>query len=64
MQVGIERAQAQGWTVLMGGCHRRSGQEPYAPLVGALAGSLRRQPQAEQRLSRSDFTTGDAGKEN
>ncbi|HET8850895.1 MAG TPA: AAA family ATPase, partial [Ktedonobacteraceae bacterium] len=50
LQSGIERAQAQGWTVLTGGCHRRSGQDPYAPLVGALADSLRRQSLAEQRL--------------
>ena len=49
LQAGSELAQAQGWTVLVGGCHRRSGQEPYAPLVGALAGSLRRQSQAELR---------------
>jgi tetratricopeptide (TPR) repeat protein len=50
LQAGIERAQAQGWTVLLGGCHRRSGQEPYAPLVDALADSLRRQSPTEQRL--------------
>jgi tetratricopeptide (TPR) repeat protein/transcriptional regulator with XRE-family HTH domain len=49
LQAGSERAQAQGWTVLTGSCHRRSGQEPYAPLLGALADSLRRQPPAEQR---------------
>jgi tetratricopeptide (TPR) repeat protein/transcriptional regulator with XRE-family HTH domain len=49
LQAGSERAQAHGWTVLMGGCHRRSGQDPYAPLVGALADSLRRQSPAEQR---------------
>ncbi|HEX9069737.1 MAG TPA: ATP-binding protein [Ktedonobacterales bacterium] len=29
-------AYAQGWTTLHGGCSRRSGQEPYAPIVGAL----------------------------
>src|SRR6266567_941214 len=42
LQAGIEREQAQGWTVLTGSCHRRSGQEPYAPLLGrykAVAGS-------------------------
>src|SRR5947199_7047369 len=50
LQAGIERAQAQGWTVLTGGCHRRSGQEPFAPLVGTLADSLRRQSPNEQRL--------------
>ena len=50
LQAGIERAAAQGWTVLVGGCHRRSGQDPYAPLIGALADSLRRQSLTERRL--------------
>jgi tetratricopeptide (TPR) repeat protein/transcriptional regulator with XRE-family HTH domain len=50
LQAGIEQAHEQGWTVLTGGCHRRSGQDPYAPLVGALADSLRRQSLAEQQL--------------
>jgi predicted ATPase len=27
----VSRAREQGWTVLQGGCHRRSGQDPYAP---------------------------------
>src|SRR5262249_49702449 len=40
LQAGIERAEREGWTVLSGGCHRRSGQDPYSPLVGALADSL------------------------
>jgi DNA-binding XRE family transcriptional regulator/tetratricopeptide (TPR) repeat protein len=31
------RGQAAGWTALDGGCTRRSAQEPYAPLVEALA---------------------------
>jgi predicted ATPase/DNA-binding XRE family transcriptional regulator len=56
LQAGSVRAEAQGWTVLTGGCHRRSGQEPYAPLVGALADSLRRQSPAEQRLQLKDCT--------
>ena len=56
LQVGIERAQAQDWTVLTGGCHRRSGQEPYAPLIDALADSLRRQPPDEQRQNLQDCT--------
>jgi tetratricopeptide (TPR) repeat protein/transcriptional regulator with XRE-family HTH domain len=30
------RAVAAGWTTLSGGCHRHSGQEPYAPLLEAL----------------------------
>jgi transcriptional regulator with XRE-family HTH domain len=56
LQAGSERAEAQGWTVLTGGCHRRSGQEPYAPLIGALADSLRRQSPTEQRLQLKDCT--------
>jgi tetratricopeptide (TPR) repeat protein len=36
-----QRARRQGWTVIEGGCHRRSGQEPFAPLLGALESHLR-----------------------
>ena len=43
------RGRTQGWTVLQGGCHRRSGQEPYAPLLAALASSVRGQPVAQVR---------------
>jgi len=50
LQAGIERAEAHSWTVLSGGCHRRSGQDLYAPVVGALVDSLRRQSPAQQRL--------------
>jgi tetratricopeptide (TPR) repeat protein len=46
---GIEWARAQGWTVLTGGCLRRRSQEPYAPLVDALAESWRVQSSADQR---------------
>ena len=41
--------RTQGWSVLEGGCHRRSGQEPYIPLLTALASSLRSQPPAQVR---------------
>lgn len=44
------RAAEQGWTVLAGGCHRRSGQEPYAPFVGILARFLAGRSPAQQRL--------------
>jgi tetratricopeptide (TPR) repeat protein/transcriptional regulator with XRE-family HTH domain len=50
LQAGIEAAEAHGWTVLAGGCHRRSGQDPYAPLVNALVDSLQRQSPAQQQL--------------
>jgi predicted ATPase/DNA-binding XRE family transcriptional regulator len=51
LQEASARAAGQGWTVLPGGCHRRSGQDLYAPLVEALEGYLRRQTLAQQRLS-------------
>src|SRR5262249_3054416 len=37
LQETAARARAGGWCVLEDGCQRHSGQEPYAPLVGALA---------------------------
>jgi len=44
-----QRARVQGWTVLEGGCLRRSGQEPYAPLLEALEGALHRSSPARLR---------------
>jgi predicted ATPase/DNA-binding XRE family transcriptional regulator len=44
-----QRAYVEGWTVLEGGCHRQSGQEPYTPLLGALAGYLHWLPLAQRR---------------
>ena len=38
--------RAHGLTILEGGCHRRSGQEPYAPVVAALESYVRRQSSA------------------
>jgi tetratricopeptide (TPR) repeat protein/transcriptional regulator with XRE-family HTH domain len=43
LQAAIPRAVAQGLRVLEGGCQRRGGQEPYAPLLGALQRHLRGQ---------------------
>src|SRR5262249_9230484 len=34
-------ASSSGWTVLSGGCQRPGGQEPFAPLLEAIAGYLR-----------------------
>jgi transcriptional regulator with XRE-family HTH domain len=51
LEEASQRASAQGWTVLAGGCHRQSGQAPYTPLLGALAAYLRRQPLARGRLA-------------
>jgi tetratricopeptide (TPR) repeat protein/transcriptional regulator with XRE-family HTH domain len=42
LEVAAQRGLAAGWTVLEGGC-RRGGQEPYAPVLGALQGYLRAQ---------------------
>ncbi len=42
-------ATSIGWTVLFGRCHRRGGQEPYEPLLGALGGFIRREPLARVR---------------
>jgi tetratricopeptide (TPR) repeat protein/transcriptional regulator with XRE-family HTH domain len=44
-------ARADGLTVLEGGGHRRSGQEPFAPIVEALAHYLADQSPAEQRAN-------------
>lgn len=39
-----EWAAACGWQVLAAGCLRGSGSEPYAPLTGAIKGSIRSLP--------------------
>jgi tetratricopeptide (TPR) repeat protein/transcriptional regulator with XRE-family HTH domain len=43
------RAPQHGLSVLRGGCQQRQGQEPYAPLLGALAARVRAQPRAQVR---------------
>ncbi|HZS86511.1 MAG TPA: AAA family ATPase [Chloroflexota bacterium] len=43
------RAVGQGWRVLAGGCQRRGGQEPYAPLLDALKSHHQRRSSAELR---------------
>jgi tetratricopeptide (TPR) repeat protein len=40
-----------GWTVLVGGCHRRSGQEPFAPFLGLLERHLAQQSSGERTAS-------------
>lgn len=45
----IQLAAQSGATVLSGGCHRRSGQEPYTPLVEILARFLDAQQPARLR---------------
>jgi tetratricopeptide (TPR) repeat protein/transcriptional regulator with XRE-family HTH domain len=44
-----QRATSGGWQVLAGGCQRRGGQEPYAPILGALKGCMRRRSPADLR---------------
>jgi tetratricopeptide (TPR) repeat protein/transcriptional regulator with XRE-family HTH domain len=41
------RAPRHGLSVLVGGCQQRQGQEPYAPLLAALASRVRAQPRAQ-----------------
>lgn len=43
------RAGERGWAVLSGSCTRRGGQEPYAPVTGALAGYLAGLTPAQRR---------------
>jgi tetratricopeptide (TPR) repeat protein/transcriptional regulator with XRE-family HTH domain len=49
LQEAVARAPGQGWRVLHGGCQRRGGQEPYAPLLGALERHLGRLQPAQRR---------------
>jgi predicted ATPase/DNA-binding XRE family transcriptional regulator len=43
------RATERGWSVLAGGCARRGSEQPYAPLLDALAGWLRQRSAAQVR---------------
>jgi tetratricopeptide (TPR) repeat protein len=45
------RAQAHGWEPLAGGCTRRSGQEPYAPLLDAFSRRLMALSASELRVA-------------
>ncbi len=49
-----ERANARGWTVLAGGCYRQSRQEPYSPLLAAIADYLSRQAPTQARAALAD----------
>lgn len=44
-----ERGRATGWTVLHGGCHKRGGQAPYAPLLNALQTRIQVRTDAQLR---------------
>ena len=47
LQAAIPPAVAAGWRVLDGGCQRRGGPEPYAPLLEALQRFIRRRSPAQ-----------------
>jgi tetratricopeptide (TPR) repeat protein/transcriptional regulator with XRE-family HTH domain len=47
LREAAQRASALGWTILEGGCTRRSGQEPYAPILGALESYIHRRSPAQ-----------------
>ncbi len=49
LHAAIPRAAARGLRALEGGCHRRGGQEPYAPILGALQRHVRNQRPAHLR---------------
>lgn len=42
-------AEDHGWTLLVGGCHRRSAQQPFSPFVEALTHFLATRDEAQQR---------------
>jgi transcriptional regulator with XRE-family HTH domain/tetratricopeptide (TPR) repeat protein len=46
-------ALASGWMVLEAGCHRSGGQEPYTPLLSALARHIQRQSLTRLRAALS-----------
>jgi tetratricopeptide (TPR) repeat protein/transcriptional regulator with XRE-family HTH domain len=49
LQEAMRCAKRRGWTVVHGGCQRRGGQEPYAPLLEALTRHLHHQPARRRR---------------
>lgn len=51
LQHAAAAAKAMGWTVLEGGCNRRSGQEPYAPLLQAIERYLATLSRARRRAA-------------
>jgi tetratricopeptide (TPR) repeat protein/transcriptional regulator with XRE-family HTH domain len=55
LQATREIAGQRKWTVVWGGCQRSSGEEPYAPLVGALSNALQRLPSLEDAVVDCDW---------
>ncbi len=54
LEEAADRANARGCLVLSGGCYRQSRQEPYTPILAAIAGHLNRQPPAQARAALQD----------
>ncbi len=54
LQEAAALAVAHGWRVLHGGCRRRGGQEPYAPVLEALERSLHALSQPRLRAALQD----------
>ncbi len=50
LHAAVPRAVARGWRVLEGGCQRRGGQAPYAPVLEALQRHIRSQPVGDLRV--------------
>ncbi len=49
LQEATRWAQEQGQSVHLGGCHRRSAQEPYAPFIDMISQALAPKTRAEQK---------------
>src|SRR5439155_16246383 len=49
LRAAAQRATGCGWRVLVGGCQRRRGQAPFAPLLEALESYLARRGRTELR---------------
>jgi len=55
LREAVARGAAYGWRVLRAGCQRRGGQEPYAPLLGAIEQYLRDAREREPARLRADL---------
>jgi transcriptional regulator with XRE-family HTH domain/tetratricopeptide (TPR) repeat protein len=51
LRVAQQQAAQGGWCVLEGGCQQHGGQEPYAPILGALDRHIDRLPPAGRRTA-------------
>ena len=51
LERAVERGMSRGYAVVRGGCRRKSGQEPYAPLLDALGAAAQALPPARLRAA-------------